>query len=312
MIRRQKVRKAPGPDGASPSCLKVCAEQLVPTFARIFNCSLELCEVPLCFKSSTILPVAKQPAITVCLPGKQVGGRCGQHGTALHPALPEHPRNICQDPVCGLQLGVQHHRSRHPPTEAHPARGACLHLSVKLLKYTDDTTLIGLIQEGDETAYRQKVERLVHCCSQNHLEINPLKTVEMTVVFRRDPSPLSALTIRSNTILSTDTFKFLGTTISWDLKWTSHTDSVRKKAQQRLYFLRQLRRFNLPQELLKTFYTAIIQSILCTSITVWFGSASKQDKHRLQQTIRTAEMIIEINARSTEVTCHVTGTSVLT
>ncbi|KAM9816603.1 uncharacterized protein ACBT44_010847 [Syngnathus typhle] len=120
----------------------------------------------------------------------------------------------------------------------------------------------------------------------------------MTVDFRRDPSPLLPLTIRSNTILSTDTFKFLGTTISRDLKWTGHIDSVRKKAQQRLYFLRQLKKFNLPRELLKTFYTAIIQSVLCTSITVWFGSASKQDKHRLQRTIRTAEKIIGINLPS--------------
>ncbi|XP_061135704.1 carbohydrate deacetylase isoform X4 [Syngnathus typhle] len=66
---------------------------------------------------------------------------------------------------------------------------------------------------------------------------------------------------------SRDTFKFLGTTISRDLKWTGHIDSVRKKAQQRLYFLRQLKKFNLPRELLKTFYTAIIQSVLSTSIT---------------------------------------------
>ncbi|KAM9834869.1 uncharacterized protein ACBT44_014576 [Syngnathus typhle] len=61
MFRRQKIRKAPGPDGVSPSCLKVCAEQLAPTFARIFNRSLELCEVTLCFES---IPVAKKSAIT--------------------------------------------------------------------------------------------------------------------------------------------------------------------------------------------------------------------------------------------------------
>ncbi|KAM9821541.1 uncharacterized protein ACBT44_007086 isoform 1-T4 [Syngnathus typhle] len=95
---------------------------------------------------------------------------------------------------------------------------------VKLLKYADDTTLIGLIQDGDETAYRQEVERLVHWCSENHPELNPLKIVEVTVDFKRDPSPLLPLTIRSNTIISTDTFKFLGTTISRDLKWTGHID----------------------------------------------------------------------------------------
>ncbi|KAM9826430.1 uncharacterized protein ACBT44_006669 [Syngnathus typhle] len=92
-------------------------------------------------------------------------------------------------------------------------------------KYADDTTPIGLIRDGDEIAYRQEVERLVHSCSQNHLELNPLKTVEMTMDFRRHPSPLPPLTIHSNTILSTDTFKFLSSTISRDLKWTSHIDS---------------------------------------------------------------------------------------
>ncbi|KAM9800395.1 uncharacterized protein ACBT44_016356 [Syngnathus typhle] len=162
----------------------------------------------------------------------------------------------------------------------------------------DNTTLIGLIRDGDETAYREEVERLIHWCSQtqnllnleNYLELNPLKTVEMTVHFRRET--LHHFHLITNAIASTDTFKFLGLTFSADLKWTGHIDSARKKAQQRLYLLRQLRKFNLPQELLKTFYTAIIQSILCTSITVWFGWATKQVKHRLQRTIRTAEKII--------------------
>ncbi len=47
------------------------------------------------------------------------------------------------------------------------------------------------------------------------------------------------------------------------------------KAQQRLYFLLQLKKFNLPQELLKQFYSTIIESVLCTSITVWFSSATE-------------------------------------
>ncbi len=40
-----------------------------------------------------------------------------------------------------------------------------------------------------------------------------------------------------------------------------HIESIVKKAQQRLYFLRQLRKFNLPQELLIQFYSAIIESV---------------------------------------------------
>eukprot|EP00061_Rhincodon_typus_P003778 g20940.t1 len=37
--------------------------------------------------------------------------------------------------------------------------------------------------------------------------------------------------------------KFLGVTITDDLSWTSHIDVTVKKAQQRLFFLRQLRKF---------------------------------------------------------------------
>ncbi len=57
--------------------------------------------------------------------------------------------------------------------------------SVKLLKFADDTTLIGLIKDGDESAYRQEVKELAVWFSLNNLELNTLKTVEMFVHFRR-------------------------------------------------------------------------------------------------------------------------------
>ncbi len=68
-----------------------------------------------------------------------------------------------------------------------------------------------------------------------------------------------------------------------------------KKAQQRFYFLHQMRKFNLPQELLIQFYSAIIESVLCTSISVWFSSATKSDLRRLWGVVRTTERIIGKN-----------------
>ncbi|KAK3511193.1 hypothetical protein QTP70_032231 [Hemibagrus guttatus] len=64
------------------------------------------------------------------------------------------------------------------------------HQSVKLLKFADDTTLIGFISDGDESAYRGEMDHLVSWCSMNNLELNSLKTVEMIVDFRKDPAPL--------------------------------------------------------------------------------------------------------------------------
>ncbi len=59
-----------------------------------------------------------------------------------------------------------------------------------------------------------------------------------------------------------------------------------------IYIYCQLRKFNLPQELLIQFYSVIIESVLCTSITVWFSSATKSDLRRLWRVVRTAEWII--------------------
>ncbi|KAJ8361708.1 hypothetical protein AAFF_G00430780, partial [Aldrovandia affinis] len=67
--------------------------------------------------------------------------------------------------------------------------------SVKLLKFADDTTLIGLISNSDESAYKHEVEQLVAWCSKNNLELNALKTVEMIVDFRRSPPSLPPLVI---------------------------------------------------------------------------------------------------------------------
>src|SRR4029434_4706786 len=59
--------------------------------------------------------------------------------------------------------------------------------SVKLLKFVDDTSVIGLIRDDDESAYRREVEQLALWCGHNNLELNTLRTVEMTLDFRKSP-----------------------------------------------------------------------------------------------------------------------------
>ncbi len=65
VYRKQKRKKAPGPYCVTPVCLKSCADQLTPIFTKIFNRSLERCEVSWCFKCSTIIiPIPKKSQIT--------------------------------------------------------------------------------------------------------------------------------------------------------------------------------------------------------------------------------------------------------
>ena len=64
--------------------------------------------------------------------------------------------------------------------------------------------------------------------------------------------------------------------------------------------MRQLRKFNLPQELLIQFYRDTIETVLCNSITAWYGTASKLDKRRLQRAVRIAERITGVSLPPTE------------
>ncbi|KAK1803856.1 hypothetical protein P4O66_003803 [Electrophorus voltai] len=88
-----------------------------------------------------------------------------------------------------------------------------------------------------------------------------------------------------------DSFRYLGVHISQDLSWSRHTNSLAKKARQRLYHLRCLRDFRLPSKVLRNFYTCTIKSILTGNITVWFGNSTKQDRQALQRVVRLAERI---------------------
>ncbi|KAK1791361.1 hypothetical protein P4O66_013374 [Electrophorus voltai] len=66
-------------------------------------------------------------------------------------------------------------------------------------------------------------------------------TMDVTVDFRRSSPTLPTLTILDRTLSAVESFKFLGITITKDLKWDSNISSIIKRTQQRMYFLDQLR-----------------------------------------------------------------------
>ena len=71
-----------------------------------------------------------------------------------------------------------------------------------------------------------------------------------------------------------ESFKFLGVHINNKLEWSKHTKTVMKRAQQSLFPLRNLKRFGMGPEILKSFYNCNIESILTGCITAWYGNCS--------------------------------------
>ena len=60
-FKKTNPRKSMGPDSICGKVLKTCARQLATPFVTLFQESLNQNHVPLCWKSSTIIPAAKTP-----------------------------------------------------------------------------------------------------------------------------------------------------------------------------------------------------------------------------------------------------------
>ncbi|KAI3369658.1 hypothetical protein L3Q82_024504, partial [Scortum barcoo] len=141
--------------------------------------------------------------------------------------------------------------------------------SNSITKFADDITVIGLISDNDESHYRAEVEHLAAWCADNNLLLNTSKTKELIVDFRKvkrethDPIHINGMAVER-----VSSFKFLGTHISENLSWTTNTSSLIKKAHQRLFFLRTLKKNHLSTAILGNFYRCAIESILTNCITV--------------------------------------------
>ncbi len=127
---------------------------------------------------------------------------------------------------------------------------------------------------------------------QLSLSLNVSKTKELIVDLRkRQQKPYTPLMISGTPVERVSSFKNLGVIISEDLTCTAHIQTQVNKARQRLYHLKQLRKFRVSPAILKTFYSGAIESALTQCSSVWYGNASIQDCKALQRVVRLAERI---------------------
>ena len=62
------------------------------------------------------------------------------------------------------------------------------HDSNTIIKFADDTTVVGLITDNNETAYREEIRELSVWCQGNNLSLNVSKAKELIVDYRKRPA----------------------------------------------------------------------------------------------------------------------------
>lgn len=68
---------------------------------------------------------------------------------------------------------------------------------------------MGFTADGDETAYRDEIQRLAGWCADNNLVFNTTKTKEMIINFSRSKPDLQLLYISGECVERVPNFKFL-------------------------------------------------------------------------------------------------------
>eukprot|EP00061_Rhincodon_typus_P016204 g44293.t1 len=109
------------------------------------------------------------------------------------------------------------------------------------------------------------------------------KTKELIIDFRKNGRQHALIYISGVEAERVKSVKFLGMMITDNLSWTSHVDVMVKKIQQRLFFLRLLRKFSMSIRTLTNFYRCTRESILSGCIVAWYGNCSVQDCKKLQK-----------------------------
>ena len=163
--------------------------------------------------------------------------------------------------------------------------------NVLLIKFADDSTLVGLICINEDE-YVNSVQSFSNWCTENFLTLNTNKTKEIIFDFRKTVSEsITPLLINNQKIEIVNVIKYLGITIDESLNWHAHLNNIYKKSNQRMYFLRKLNALKVTKSILNIFYSTTIQSIFTFGITCWGGNICEQDKKKINGIIKKASRI---------------------
>ena len=161
-----------------------------------------------------------------------------------------------------------------------------------IIKYADDTVITGYLQNNNSSPYEDEVSDFVTWCNQNYLKLNVKKTKEMVFDFKKQPCDFAPIRVNDEVVELVGHYKYLGTIIDCKLTFKDQTDAMSSKANQRLYFLRKLKYFQVDNTILRLFYQSVIQSVLTFSIIGIYGLLSKESSRKLEKIVKAASRVI--------------------
>ena len=107
--------------------------------------------------------------------------------------------------------------------------------SCPVVKFADDTELVGKISNDEDAIHHKQIENFVNWCDKNYLYLNVSKTKEMCIVFRKNQRCPKPVYIKGEEVERVDTYKYLGAVFDSKLNWKENINSVLKTVISRMY-----------------------------------------------------------------------------
>jgi hypothetical protein len=128
------------------------------------------------------------------------------------------------------------------------------------------------------------VRTLAEWWQENNFSFTVNKTKELIVDFRKQQREHAPIHLEGAEVEKVKSFNFLGIHITDNLKWSTHTDSVKKA----------LNNFILASKTLTNFYICTIESIFSGCITAWYGNCTVCNYRAHQRVVQSAQCITRV------------------
>lgn len=140
---------------------------------------------------------------------------------------------------------------------------------VNIRLFADDCILYREINSNDDhEILNNALESVFIWCQEWQMTLNAQKSVTLTITRKKQISHFT-YTINNTPLTRVLEHKYLGLTLSHDLRWNTHVENITSTALKRLFFLRRRLRLAPPATKLLA-YRMIVQPILEYANVVWF------------------------------------------
>lgn len=156
--------------------------------------------------------------------------------------------------------------------------------NVQIVKYADDTIIVGLIDNSMFDEYLQCVNFVSKWCNDNFLVLNVSKTKEMKIDFRKNVSNVDHdmnVSINDEIVARCQHYKYLGITIDKDLKFHEHVNVQCRKAFKKVYYVRVLSKLNVKHDIVTMFFNATVIPTVTYGCSAFYNMLTQDYRNKL-------------------------------